>query len=443
LGIRIYANAAGESEYESAQPAALELLIYGSQQGTHHMLKTVLASLMGAAFLLGSVPARADPAVQFGTGASSVGIYCSNAGGTAWVACGTTANPLVTSGGGGGGGGSVTQGTVPWIVAGQGTAGTAAAAVLTIQGIASMTPVLGQLVAGSAVIGHVIVDSGTLTAVTAITNALPAGTNILGKVGVDQTTPGSTNGAAIVGVNAATALAGAGATGTGSLRVTAAQDTTTIAGSAPGTAGTASANVVTVQGVASMTKLLVTPDSVALPANQSVNVAQVNGITTLTGAGATGTGSLRVTAAQDTTTIAGSAPGTAGTPSTNVVSIQGVSSGTVVPVSGTVTNNNAVNVTPTDCSGTVTTGGTAQNAFTAQTTLHGFTIVNIDTTEVLWISFTTTAAASGSGSYPLQAATATTFAGAGSFTAPPGFGLNHALSVIATTTSHKFTCTWW
>ena len=103
----------------------------------------------------------------------------------------------------------------------------------------------------------------------------------------------------------------------------------------------------------------------------------------------------------------------------------------------------AANVTPTDCSGTITSGGTAQNAFTAQTTLHGFTIVNIDTTEPMWISFTTTAAASAAGSYPLQAATATTFASPGSFTAPRGFGLNHALSVIATTTSHKFTCTWW
>jgi hypothetical protein len=37
---------------------------------------------------------------------------------------------------------------------------------------------------------HTIVDSGS---VTSITNALPAGTNLLGKVGIDQTTPGTTN----------------------------------------------------------------------------------------------------------------------------------------------------------------------------------------------------------------------------------------------------------
>lgn len=105
--------------------------------------------------------------------------------------------------------------------------------------------------------------------------------------------------------------------------------------------------------------------------------------------------------------------------------------------------NLAANVTATACSATVVTGGTAVNAFTAQTTLHGFTIANIDTAEVMWISFTTTAAASGTDSYPLAPATATTFAGLSSFTAPSGFGLNHALSVVAATNGHKFSCTWW
>lgn len=44
-----------------------------------------------------------------------------------------------------------------------------------------------------------------------------------------------------------------------------------------GTAGAAAAGVVTVQGIAGMVKLLVTPDSVALPANQSVNLSQIAG----------------------------------------------------------------------------------------------------------------------------------------------------------------------
>lgn len=65
----------------------------------------------------------------------------------------------------------------------------------------------------------------------------------------------------------------------------------------------------------------------------------------LTGAGATGTGSPRVTVAQDTTTIGGAAPGTAGTPSTSVVSVQGVSGGTPTPISGPTCGR--VEVTPT------------------------------------------------------------------------------------------------
>jgi hypothetical protein len=51
-------------------------------------------------------------------------------------------------------------------------------------------------------------------------------------------------------------------------------------------------------------KLLVTPDSVALPANQSVNVSQINGVTPLMGNGTTGTGSQRVTVASDNTAFA-------------------------------------------------------------------------------------------------------------------------------------------
>jgi hypothetical protein len=108
---------------------------------------------------------------------------------------------------------------------------------------------------------------------------------------------------------------------------------------------------------------------------------------------------------------------------------------------GTINGN--PNVTLTACSATVTTGGTPVNAFTAQTTLHGFTIANIDTTEVMWISLTGTAAASGTDSYPLAPATATTFANLSSFTSPLGMGTNHALSVVAATSTHKFSCTWW
>src|ERR1700722_7734918 len=144
---------------------------------------------------------------------------------------------------------------------------------------------------------------------------------------------------------------------------------------------------------------------------------------------------------------------------TNTVSVTGTFFQTTQPVSvaslpalttstaaiGTVGGN--VNVTPTNCSGTITTGGTAQNAFAATATIHGFTIANIDSTagsgEPLWISFTTTAAPSTAGSYPLSAPAATTFTGLSSYSSPLGFGMNTALSVIGATTGHKFSCTYY
>lgn len=105
------------------------------------------------------------------------------------------------------------------------------------------------------------------------------------------------------------------------------------------------------------------------------------------------------------------------------------------------------NVTLHDCSGTIASAGTAQNAITAQTTLHGFILKNIDASsgsgEPLWFSMTTTAAASGTASYPLAPPAATSFAGGESFTAPPFMGTNSAVSVVAATAGHKYSCTWW
>lgn len=63
------------------------------------------------------------------------------------------------------------------------------------------------------------------------------------------------------------------------------------------------------------------------------DITSIAGTTASAGAGAVGTGSQRIAVGQDTSTVAGSAPGTAGTPSANVVSIQGVSGGTSVPTS--------------------------------------------------------------------------------------------------------------
>lgn len=90
--------------------------------------------------------------------------------------------------------------------------------------------------------------------------------------------------------------------------------------SAFGTAGTAATPVLTVQGIASMTPILATVSATNLdvqiggsdsltvgtfPDNEPFNVAQINGVTPLMGAGNTGTGSPRVTEAADSQLSAG------------------------------------------------------------------------------------------------------------------------------------------
>lgn len=157
-----------------------------------------------------------------------------------------------------------------------GTAGTASLDVLTIQGVASMTPVRvdgsgvtqpvsGTVTANFGTLNGVATNAGitgvssktltdinttlgtplqaggtvaianldvalstrlkpadtlagitTVAAVTAITNALPAGTNLLGKTGIDQTTPGTTNKVSI-GTDGTVAINTALPTGTNSI----------------------------------------------------------------------------------------------------------------------------------------------------------------------------------------------------------------------------------
>jgi hypothetical protein len=115
---------------------------------------------------------------------------------------------------------------------------------------------------------------------TSVSAAIPAGTAVIGKVGIDQTTPGTTN-------------------------------------------------------------------LVALAANQSVNEAQINGVTPLMGNGVTGTGSQRVTVASDNTPFA--------------TKIDQTTPGTTNAVT---TSPNARTIVTLDVK-TVTTGGTAVAALTA------------------------------------------------------------------------------
>ncbi len=115
------------------------------------------------------------------------------------------------------------------------------------------------------------IAQGNGTAATAIRVALPtdgtgvvglnAGTNLVGKVGIDQTTVGTTNAVSIGQIGANTVLTGNGVTGTGSIRVTVASDNS------------------------------------AIP----TNVSQINGVAPTMGNGVSGTGVQRVTIASDST----------------------------------------------------------------------------------------------------------------------------------------------
>jgi len=113
-----------------------------------------------------------------------------------------------------------------------------------------------------------------------------------------------------------------------------------------------------------------------------------------------------------------------------------------VDAANNVKTATAVNVTPTDCSGTGT--GSAVNIIAAQSNLHGLTIGNIDASVTVpgWISFTGTATANTAGSWPLAAPASGTFNGMGSYTTPPGFGTNHAVSFIIGS-GIKYSCMWW
>jgi hypothetical protein len=74
---------------------------------------------------------------------------------------------------------SVTQGTSPWIVAGGGTAGSAASGVITVQGIASMTPVqVSQATAAN--LNATVVGTGTF----AVQATIGAGSATIGKVDI-------------------------------------------------------------------------------------------------------------------------------------------------------------------------------------------------------------------------------------------------------------------
>lgn len=123
--------------------------------------------------------------------------------------------------------------------------------------------------------------------------AVAAGTNLIGKVGIDQTTPGTTN--AVSATNfPSTVSTGTGAQGASSPRVTVATDSATVAGSASIPAGS---NLIGKTGIDQTTPGTTNAVSATnLPSTVSV------------GTGATGSSSPRTTTAIDNATVSGQAP---------------------------------------------------------------------------------------------------------------------------------------
>ncbi len=125
----------------------------------------------------------------------------------------------------------------------------------------------------------------TVGAVTAITNALPAGTNNIGDIDVLSlpAIPAGNNNIGDVDV----ASIAAGDNNIGNV------DIVTLPALVAGSA------LIGKVGIDQTTPG--TTNLVALAANQSVNVAQINGVTTLMGAGTDGTGSQRITSSSGAT----------------------------------------------------------------------------------------------------------------------------------------------
>ena len=206
-----------------------------------------------------------------------------------------------------------------------GTAGSASSDVITVQGIASMTALK---VDGSAVTQPV---SGTITANIGTAGSLALDASVTGlQVSQGSTTSGQ-KGSLVQGAVTTSAPSYTTAqtsplslTTAGGLRIDGSGVTQPIsAASLPlpsgaataakqpalGTAGSASSDVISVQGIASMTALKVDGSAVTQPVsgtvsittNSAVNVAQINGVAPTMGNGASGTGVQRVTIANDST----------------------------------------------------------------------------------------------------------------------------------------------
>ncbi len=158
--------------------------------------------------------------------------------------------------------------------------------------------------------------TGTITAVTAITNALPSGSNVIGHVisdtGSTTAVTGNVTAVQATGSNLHVVVDTAPTTAITAASLPLPTGAATLAKQpALGTAGTASADVITVQGIASMTALKVDGSAVTQPvsgtvtatisSNATVDVNRIAGTTTSVDNGTADNGTQRVTIASDST----------------------------------------------------------------------------------------------------------------------------------------------
>jgi hypothetical protein len=171
------------------------------------------------------------------------------------------------------------------VLVGAGTAGTATGGVVTVQGVASMTPVLTTLSGTNSITGTISLPTGASTSAKqpALGTAGTASADVISVQGIASMTPLST--------------------------------TSTIVDCATETS--VCTNPVPVGGVYYSSPTALTNGQIAFPLLDtdhrfSVNVGKFNGVTPLMGNGTSGTGAQRVAIASDNSPVAGLAIGATG-----------------------------------------------------------------------------------------------------------------------------------
>ena len=190
--------------------------------------------------------------------------------------------------------------------------------------INGVTPLMGNGVTGTGSQRVTIASDNTAFSVNAIQSgtwnigaittlpALATGSNIIGRVGIDQTTPGTTN------------LVSIGTTGTVNPTTAANWGINTLGSTTSGQSGQLALGAVTTSAPTYTTAQsnalsLTTGGALRVEGLAGFNLSQVNGVALLAGNGATGTGSPRVTIASDQTAFSVNAAATLAAETTKVI----------------------------------------------------------------------------------------------------------------------------